>query len=133
MTVLITGGAGFIGSNFIPFLLDSNQNVKVVNLDLLTFSGKLQNLKEVENILKYHFIHGDINDKELVENIIKDFDIKSVINFAAESHVDNSIKGPEVFIQTNVNGTFNLLNIAYQHWMKKPGEYKKEYSSSRFH
>lgn len=133
MTVLITGGAGFIGSNFIPFLLDSNPNVKVVNLDLLTYAGKLRNLKEVENNPRYHFIHGDINDKELVEKIFKDFNIKSVINFAAESHVDNSIKGPEVFINTNINGTFNLLNVAYQHWMAKPGEYKKEYSSSRFH
>ena len=133
MTVLITGGAGFIGSNFIPYFLDISPDIKVINLDLLTYAGTLANLKEVENNPRYHFIQGDINDKELVENIFKDFDIKSVINFAAESHVDNSIKGPEVFIQTNVNGTFNLLNIAYQHWMKKPGEYKKEYSSSRFH
>lgn len=133
MTILVTGGAGFIGSNFIPFFLESNPEIHIVNLDLLTYAGDLENLRDVEDNSRYHFIKGDINDPKLVNRIFNDFDIRGVINFAAESHVDNSIKNPEVFIHTNVNGTFNLLHNAFKHWMEKPGMYKKEYLDSRFH
>jgi dTDP-glucose 4,6-dehydratase len=132
-TILITGGAGFIGSNFIPYFLEKYPNYNLVNLDLLTYAGKLENLKEIESNLRYKFIKGDICNRELVEYIFNEFDIKGVIHFAAESHVDNSIKNPGVFIETNVNGTYTLIDVAYKYWMKEPFKYKKEYEDCRFH
>ena len=132
-TILITGGAGFIGSNFIPLFLKNNSGVKVVNLDLLTYAGDLSNLKEVEEHPDYNFIQGDICDRALVEELFKKYDIDGVINFAAESHVDNSIEGPEVFIRTNVNGTFTLLDVAYKAWMNAPFTYKTGCELNRFH
>lgn len=106
-TILITGGAGFIGSCFVRHILKKYPEYKVINLDALTYCGNLLNLKDVENNPNYKFIHGNICDKELVKQIVKECDY--LVNFAAESHVDNSILGPEIFIQTNVNGTLNLL------------------------
>lgn len=132
-SILITGGAGFIGSNFIPYFINKYSDYKIINLDKLTYAGDLSNLQEVENHSRYKFIEGDICDRELLESLFADFDIKGVIHFAAESHVDNSIEGPEVFIQTNINGTFNLLDVAKKYWMQSPGEYKKAYESCRFH
>ncbi len=131
--ILITGGAGFIGSNFIPYFLEKYPGYTLVNLDLLTYAGDLENLKEVETSKGYKFIHGSITDRNLVEHIFKTYDIKGVIHFAAESHVDNSIKNPEVFINTNVNGTFTLLDVAYKHWVQKPFVHKKGYEDARFH
>ena len=107
-TILITGGAGFIGSNFISYFLKSNPMSKVINLDKLTYAGDLSNLKEVENHSNYTFIEGDICDRSLVESIFKEHNITGVINFAAESHVDNSITNPDAFIKTNVFGTTNI-------------------------
>ena len=115
-TILVTGGAGFIGSNFIPYFLNKYNNYKIINLDLLTYAGNLDNLKEVENNPRYKFIKGNICNKELVEFIFNEYNIQGVIHFAAETHVDNSIKNPEIFIETNVNGTYNLLNIAKKYW-----------------
>ncbi len=132
-TILITGGAGFIGSNFLPYFLDKYPNYSVVNLDKLTYAGNLDNLKEVEGNQRYTFVKGDICDRELVTDIFEKFDIHGVIHFAAESHVDNSIEAPEVFIQTNVNGTFTLLDVAKNHWMNAPFQYKKGYEICRFH
>ena len=132
-TILVTGGAGFIGSNFIPYFLENYPDYQIVNLDLLTYAGDLKNLEEVKGHSHYTFIHGDICDRTLVESIFKDHKISGVIHFAAESHVDNSIKDPGVFIETNVKGTFNLLDVAYKFWMKNPFEYKEEYSNARFH
>lgn len=132
-TILLTGCAGFIGSNFVPYFLEKYPNYNLVNLDLLTYAGDLRNLKEIEGHPRYRFIKGDICNRELVEYIFSEFDIKGVIHFAAESHVDNSIKDPELFIKTNVNGTFTLLDVAYKHWMEKPFNYKEEYSGCRFH
>jgi dTDP-glucose 4,6-dehydratase len=131
--ILITGGAGFIGSNFIPYFLQKYQNYNIINLDLLTYAGSLENLKECEENPRYKFAKGDICNRELIEYIFKEFDIKGVIHFAAESHVDNSIKNPDIFIKTNVNGTWTLLDVAYKHWMDKPNSYKKEYENCRFH
>lgn len=131
-TILVTGGAGFIGSNFIPYFLDANPQINVVNLDLLTYAGDLKNLEEIEENDRYTFIQGDICDRELVEEIFNKYDINGVIHFAAESHVDNSIKNPGVFIETNVRGTFTLIDVAYKYWMEKPFRYKKEYKDSRF-
>ncbi len=132
-TILLTGTAGFIGSNFVPYFLDKYPEYNLINLDLLTYAGTLDNLKECENNSRYKFIKGDICNRELVEFIFSEYDIKGVIHFAAESHVDNSIKNPGVFVQTNVNGTFTLIDVAYKYWMNKPFEYKEAYQDCRFH
>ena len=131
--MLITGGAGFIGSNFIPYFLERYPEYNVVNLDSLTYAGSLENLKEAENHPRYKFIRGNICNRELVEYIFNEYDIKGVIHFAAESHVDNSIENPEVFIETNVGGTYTLLDVAKNYWMEEPFKYKKEYKNCRFH
>jgi len=131
--ILVTGCTGFIGSNFVPYFLDKYLEYSLINLDLLTYAGDLNNLKEVENHPRYKFIKGDICNRELVEFIFNEYDIQGVIHFAAESHVDNSIKNPGVFIETNVNGTFTLLDVAYKHWMEKPFVYKQVYEDCRFH
>lgn len=131
--ILVTGCAGFIGSNFIPYFLEKYQNYSIINLDLLTYAGDLNNLKEIENNSRYKFIKGDICNRDLIEFIFNEYDIKGIIHFAAESHVDNSIINPDVFIKTNVNGTFTLLDVAYKYWMNKPNEYKDDYNNCRFH
>lgn len=132
-SILLTGTAGFIGSNFVPYFLEKYPAYNIVNLDLLTYAGELDNLKEAENNPRYKFIQGDICNRELVEFIFKEYDIRGVIHFAAESHVDNSIKNPDVFIRTNVNGTFTLVDVAYKQWMDKPFTYKNGYEGCRFH
>jgi dTDP-glucose 4,6-dehydratase len=131
--ILLTGTAGFIGSNFVPYFLEKYPNYTLVNLDLLTYAGNLDNLEECESNPRYKFIKGDICNRELLEFIFTEYDIQGVIHFAAESHVDNSIKNPGVFIETNVNGTFTLLDVAKHYWMEKPFTYKKAYKGCRFH
>lgn len=131
--ILITGGAGFIGSNFIPYFLKKNPKYQVVNLDMLTYAGNLHNLREVENNEDYTFIQGDINNRELVEHLFRAFDIRGVIHFAAESHVDNSIKNPDIFLTTNVHGTFTLVDVAKNYWLGEPFRAKQGYESCRFH
>ncbi len=131
--ILLTGTAGFIGSNFVPYFLNKYPDYNLINLDLLTYAGTLDNLKECENNPRYKFIKGDICNRELVEFIFTEYDINGVIHFAAESHVDNSIKNPGVFVQTNVTGTFTLIDVAYKYWMNKPFEYKADYNNCRFH
>lgn len=132
-TVLVTGGMGFIGSNFVPYFLEVNPDTEVVNLDKMTYAANPENLKEVENNPRYHFVQGDICDKDLVEELFTKYDIRGVIHFAAESHVDNSIKGPEIFVKTNVLGTFTLLETARRHWMDAPNVVKAGYEDCRFH
>ncbi|WP_210412795.1 dTDP-glucose 4,6-dehydratase [Leptospira ognonensis] len=132
-SILVTGGAGFIGSNFVPYFLEKNPDTHLINLDLLTYAGNLENLKEVEGNPRYTFVKGDIKDQNLITSLFTKYDIRGVIHFAAESHVDNSISNPEVFLQTNVIGTFVLVHAAYKHWMEKPFVYKPGYESSRFH
>ena len=107
MKILTTGGAGFIGNCFIRQMLNNYPDYKIINLDCLTYCGNLSNLKDVENNPNYKFIYGNICDKDLVRNLVKDVDF--VVNFAAETHVDNSIKNPEIFVETNIKGTLNLL------------------------
>lgn len=131
--ILLTGTAGFIGSNFVPYFLDKYPQYNLINLDLLTYAGDLENLKECEGNPRYKFIKGDICNRELIEFIFAEYDIIGVIHFAAESHVDNSIKNPGVFVQTNVNGTFTLIDVAYKYWMNKPFSYKADYADCRFH
>ena len=118
--ILVTGCAGFIGSNFVPYFLDKYKEYNIINLDLLTYAGDLENLKECKDNSNYKFIKGDICNRDLVEFIFTEYDIRGVIHFAAESHVDNSIKNPGVFIETNVNGTFTLLDVARKYWNGKP-------------
>lgn len=131
--ILVTGGAGFIGSNFVPYFLEAHPELTIVNLDKMTYAADERNLTEVKNNPNYVFIEGDITDKDLVEKIFTDYDIRGVIHFAAESHVDNSIAGPEIFVKTNVLGTFTLLETARRHWMDAPGQVKKGYEKCRFH
>ena len=132
-SILVTGGAGFIGSNFVPYFLDKYKNYTLINLDLLTYAGNYENLKECEDNTRYKFIKGNINNRELIEFIFNEYDIRGVVHFAAESHVDNSIKNPGLFIETNINGTFTILDVAKQYWMEKPFTYKKAYNGCRFH
>jgi dTDP-glucose 4,6-dehydratase len=110
--LLVTGGAGFIGSNFVRMALSEHPDCFVVNLDKLTYAGNLENLSGFENHPNHKFIKGDICDGTLVENIISEYKIDTIINFAAESHVDRSITAPKVFIETNVTGTLTLLEAA---------------------
>ncbi|EQB37606.1 hypothetical protein M948_03385 [Virgibacillus sp. CM-4] len=127
-TILITGGAGFIGSNFIPHFMSKHPNYKIINLDNLTYAGNPLHLTEVSNLSNYHFIHGDIADEQLVTDIFERYDIHGVIHFAAESHVDRSINDAKQFIHTNVMGTMVLLQIAKNNW-----EQKHELHNRRFH
>jgi dTDP-glucose 4,6-dehydratase len=135
--ILITGGAGFIGSNFIPYFLDKYPRYNIINLDALTYAGNLKNLCEIENNPRYKFIKGDICNRDLVEFIFEEYSIEGVIHFAAESHVDNSIKNSDTFIKTNINGTHTLIDVAYNYWMEKSSTYKEKYRCNaaypRFH
>ncbi len=132
-TILITGGAGFIGSNFVPYFAAKYPEYNIINLDKLTYAGNLANLAECESMPNYTFVHGDICDRELIDKLFAEHDIRGVIHFAAESHVDNSIKNPDAFIKTNINGTFNLVDAARRHWMDGPGKFKSGYENCRFH
>ena len=131
--ILVTGGAGFIGSNFVPYFAEKYPEYHVINLDKLTYAGNLDNVKECENMPNYTFVQGDICDRALIEKLFKEYDIRGVIHFAAESHVDNSIKNPMAFIQTNIEGTFTLVDVAYHHWMDAPNKVKAGYEECRFH
>lgn len=132
-TILITGGAGFIGSNFVPYFCEKYPEYKIINLDKLTYAGNLENLRSCENMSNYSFVQGDICDADLIEKLFRENDVRGVIHFAAESHVDNSITGPRAFINTNIIGTFNLLDAARRHWMDAPGRVKSGYADARFH
>jgi len=123
MTILVTGAAGFIGSNFVLDWLEQS-NEPVVNLDLLTYAGNLENLKELEGDPRHQFVRGNIGDRSLVANLLADTKPRAVINFAAESHVDRSIHGPGEFIQTNIVGTFNLLECVRGYWNDLPADQK---------
>lgn len=132
MTILITGGAGFIGSNFISYILSNHQNTKVINLDKLTYAGELSNLDEISSKSNYTFVKGDICNRKLIEELFKTYKFNGVIHFAAESHVDNSIENPGEFIYTNIVGTFNLLDVAKSNWMEQANQLSKERKTNRF-
>ena len=125
MKLLVTGGAGFIGSNFVRYILKKYPDYEIINLDLLTYAGNLENLKDVEKNPNYRFVKGDIADKNLVNGLVKDVDI--IVNFAAESHVDRSILDSAAFIHTNIIGTHTLLEAAKTNGGKK--QIEKEYLS----
>jgi dTDP-glucose 4,6-dehydratase len=130
LNILVTGGAGFIGSNFIRYLQTQNPEIKLVNLDLLTYAGSNENLKNLPQPGNHHFIKGDICDQTLVEHILREHQIDTIVHFAAESHVDRSLKGPDAFIQTNIVGTFSLLEAARKVWLQ---EKKFDEKTVRFH
>ena len=127
--ILVTGGAGFIGSNFIQYILDNQKDVVLlVNLDLLTYAGNLENLANVESDSRYHFVKGDVRDQELAERLFQAYDFDTVVHFAAESHVDRSIVEPEIFLTTNIIGTQTLLDAAKRHWNLNPEDkHSREY------
>lgn len=115
--VLVTGGAGFIGSNFVRYMLQTDPNVQITNLDALTYAGSLENLRDLPGAERHTFVKGNICDHEIVNNLLRQQKIDTVVHFAAESHVDRSILGPEQFVQTNIVGTFNLLDAARRYWI----------------
>jgi len=119
--LLVTGGAGFIGSNFIHYWFKRHPDDYVVVLDMLTYAGNISNFNMVEKLSNFHFIHGDICNHDLVEDILDKKGIDTIVHFAAESHVDRSILGPDAFIQTNIMGTYSLLKTAKKIWVDKPG------------
>lgn len=128
--ILITGGAGFIGSNFVKLMLDKHPDYNIINLDILTYAGNLENLSDIDRSANYTFVKGDIRDREAVDQIFKTQDIDYLVNFAAESHVDRSIEDPEVFLTTNIIGTQVLLDAAKKYWKVNPDDkYCKEYKA----
>ena len=125
-TYLVTGGAGFIGSNYIHYMFKKyGDEIRIINVDVLTYAGNLENLKDIENLPNYTFIRADITDKEAIAKIFEENDIDRVVHFAAESHVDRSIKNPEVFVKTNVLGTTVMLNCAKAAWELPDGGFKE--------
>ena len=117
--ILVTGGAGFIGSNFIKLMLDTH-DYQIINLDLLTYAGNLENLRDIKDNDKYTFVKGDIRDFDTVDRLFFNYNIDTVVHFAAESHVDRSIEDPQIFVTTNILGTQNLLDVAKKHWKVNP-------------
>ena len=128
--VLVTGGAGFIGSNFVHYVLRTQPDVFILNLDLLTYAGSLENLKDLQSPQRYQFVKGDICNQVLVEDILRQHEIDTIVHFAAETHVDRSIYGPAAFVQTNIFGTFSLLEAARKVWLD---EHKADAKTVRFH
>jgi dTDP-glucose 4,6-dehydratase len=129
-SMLVTGGAGFIGANFIRYVLANDHNIKIINLDKLTYAGSLDHLKDLPHAERHHFIQGDITDAALVKHVLQHHHIDTIVHFAAESHVDKSIRGPAEFVETNVHGTFVLLEAARHHWFEVE---KCEPEHCRFH
>jgi len=128
--ILVTGGAGFIGGNFVLDWLVNPASEGIINLDKLTYAGNLATLASLKNDPRHNFVHGDIGDKELVTKLLQEYQPRAIVNFAAESHVDRSIHGPAEFVQTNIVGTFNLLECAREYWSGLDEVAKKAF---RFH
>lgn len=129
-TVLVTGGAGFIGSNFVKLMLKKHPDYNIINLDSLTYAGNLENLSDIDRSANYTFVKADIRDRDTIDSIFKTQNIDFVVNFAAESHVDRSIEDPEVFLTTNIIGTQVLLDTAKKYWKVNPDDkYCKEYKA----
>ncbi len=128
--MLVTGGAGFIGSNFVRYLLKTDPEVLIINLDALTYAGTLENLAGLPDPDRHVFVQGDICDRKTVDQVMRDHKIDTVVHFAAETHVDRSLLAPELFVRTNVIGTLNLLDAAWKYWMQEKGYREAEV---RFH
>lgn len=132
-SILVTGCAGFIRSNFVPYFLEKNPQHHIINVDLPTYAGNLENLKKIEENECYSFVKGDIGNRELLEYLFTEQDIRGVIHFAAESYVDNFITNTGVFSETNVNGIFILIDVVYKYWMEKLIVHKSGYEECRFY
>jgi len=117
--ILVTGAAGFIGCNFVRYMLEKHADVSIVSFDLLTYAGSLDNLEGLPDESRHIFVQGDICDRALIDGLLRKYEIDTIVHFAAESHVDNSIAGPEIFVETNVLGTFTLLEAARLYWLKE--------------
>lgn len=129
--ILVTGGAGFIGSNFIRYILGQEEDIFIVNLDLLTYAGRRENLQDCERDSRYHFVHGDIRNRVLLRSLFNEYNIDTVVHFAAESHVDRSITDPELFLNTNILGTQALLDTAKDYWKTDPdNRYSRSYKEN---
>lgn len=129
--ILVTGGAGFIGSNFIRYILGQEEHIFIVNLDLLTYAGRRENLQDCERDSRYHFVHGDIRNRVLLRSLFNEYNIDTVVHFAAESHVDRSITDPELFLNTNILGTQALLDTAKDYWKTDPdNRYSRSYKEN---
>jgi len=131
--LLVTGGAGFIGANFVLYWMNQHPSDKVVVIDALTYAGNRQNLADVELKEQFTFIHGNICDTPLVESLLREYQIDTIVHFAAESHVDRSITGPDEFIETNIIGTYSLLKAAKKIWLDVPKEQGEAPLPHRFH
>lgn len=131
-TLLITGGAGFIGSHLVNLLVQKYKDIQIINIDSLTYAADLTRLQEIENHQNYKFIEGDIRDADLIDQIFQENKIDGVMHLAAESHVDNSISNPGIFIETNVIGTHNLLQSAKKLWIGSDGKLRDQYKDSKF-
>lgn len=130
-SLLVTGGCGFIGSHLLELLLN-NTDFHIINLDKITYAGNLDNTAEFNSHPRYTFVQDDICNQQILNQLFTDYDIQGVFHLAAESHVDNSISGPEIFIDTNVKGSFILLHTAYSFWMDGPNKIKESYKNARF-
>jgi dTDP-glucose 4,6-dehydratase len=128
--ILVTGGAGFIGSNFVRYVLETDQDTRIWNLDALTYAGSMENLKEMKGADRHTFVEGDICDQALVEELLRKNRVEAIVHFAAESHVDRSIHGPAAFVRTNIEGTFSLLEAARKVWLQ---EKVVDLDQARFH
>lgn len=128
--ILVTGGAGFIGCNYVRYMLANDKDIEIINLDKLTYAGSLDNLSDLADEPRHHFIQGDICDRTLVKQLLQQYNIDTIVHFAAESHVDRSLSGPAEFITSNVIGTFTLLEAAREFWLQGKGLYE---SQCRFH
>ena len=128
--IMVTGGAGFIGANYVRYMLERDADVQIVNLDALTYAGSRDNLKDLPDESRHEFVQGDICNRELVERLLHQHEVDTIVHLAAESHVDNSITGPEIFVKTNVMGTFTLLDAARNYWLQERGWGSKQ---CRFH
>ncbi len=131
--ILVTGGSGFIGSNFINYILNRYKDINVINIDKLTYAGSEVNTLKFKYNIRYNFIKCDICDLKSVQKVFNQFKIDGVINFAAETHVDNSIVNSNPFVNTNVFGTYNLLQCSYKYWFEAPNKIKPQFINSRFH
>jgi dTDP-glucose 4,6-dehydratase len=132
-TLLVTGGAGFIGANFVHYWLENHPDDHVVVIDALTYAGNLENLASVQDLPQFTFVRGNIGDQALVESLLKEHSVTTLVHFAAESHVDRSISGPDEFIETNIIGTYSLLKAAKQVWIDTPVSEEKDPIEHRFH
>lgn len=132
-SLLVTGGAGFIGANFVLYWMHNNPNDKVIVLDALTYAGNRNNLQSVESNEQFKFVHGDICDTGLIESLLSKNSIDTIVHFAAESHVDRSITGPDAFIETNILGTYSLLKAAKKIWIDQPKSEGQKPHKHRFH